>query len=126
MSAAKTEASKVETPATMDAVVTTPATSEEKKRSKRLKNAHRAEKGMTKAARRLSKAISDGVKVWDERRDASASKKKDGSLRDLNKNLGKAVRKTLRSASKAPSDLVDALSKMSMGKGFQLNKGVFR
>lgn len=100
-------------------------TEKKARKSKKWKNAHRLEKGMTKAARRLSKAISEGVDVWVEKRDKSAGKKKDGSLKDMSKNVGKALRKTLKQASKAPSDLVDAVSKLSTNQ-LRPGKTLFR
>ncbi len=128
MTSAKSEASKPESQeGTSAPVAAAPAPAETKaRRSRRWKNAHRIEKGVTKAARRVSDAISEGVQVWVDRRDASAGKKKDGALRDLNKNLGKAVKKTLRKASKAPADLFDAVAKVSVGKGLRVGRGLFR
>jgi hypothetical protein len=124
----KTVAHSTTASATPPAAATTPSRKKDKpKRSKRWKNVHKIEKGVTKSARRVSDAISDGINVWIERRDKSSRKKKDGDLRDLTKNLNKAVRKTVRKASKAPADVFDSVAKINIGGGKnRVGKTLFR
>ena len=124
----QTETDKSEEATTVaDAPVAAPAPSKKKnKHSKRWKNQGKIEKGLTKSARRISDAISKGINVWTERRDKSAGKKKDGALRDIGKNLNKAVRKTLRKSSKAPADVFDAIAKCNVGKKLRFGKTIFK
>lgn len=97
---AKTASAKTET-----------VTNKPKRRySKRWKSIQRVERGTSKAARRLANAISSGVNVWIDERDKSADRRRDGGVRDVSKNLRKAVRKTVRTASQAPADVFDALT----------------
>lgn len=77
-----------------------------KKYSKGLKNAQRFEEGMTKAQRRLAKAVFEGLDSWNRATDRSARKKKDGALRDVMKNSAKATEKAIRVAARAPRDFV--------------------
>jgi hypothetical protein len=123
----KTVAHTTTAAATPPAPATTSRKKDKPKRSKRWKNVRKIEKGVTKSARRVSDAISDGINVWIERRDKSAGKKKDGDLRDLTKNLNKAVRKTVRKASKAPADVFDSVAKINIGGGKnRIGKTLFR
>ena len=129
MASAKTETNKPEAPEGAAVAATAAEVPGEKKKnrvSKRWKNTQKIEKGVTKAARRISDAIAEGVQVFVERRDASASKKKDGALRDLNKNLSKAVRKTLRKGTKAPGDVLNAIAKVNLGKSLKIGKTLFK
>ncbi|MCC7383292.1 MAG: hypothetical protein IT384_15760 [Deltaproteobacteria bacterium] len=83
-----------------------PAKKKRKKYSKGLKSAQRFEEGMTKAQRRLAKAVYEGLSTWNRTTDRSARKKKDGALRDVMKNSAKATEKAIRVAARAPRDFV--------------------
>lgn len=78
--------------------------------SKRWKSIQKFERGTAKSARRIAEAITTGVNVWIEERDQSASKRKDGAIKDARKNFRKALRKSIRKASKAPVDIIEAFA----------------
>ncbi len=75
--------------------------------SRGLKETQRLERKITKAQKRLVRAVLSGVESWEKNRDASASKKKDGAVKDAVKNLAKAQSKVLRELSRTPTDIAD-------------------
>jgi hypothetical protein len=93
--------------------------------SKRWKSIQRVERGTTKAARRLTAAVSDGVNVWIDAREKSAERRKDGAVRDVRKNVKKAIRKTVREASSAPADVFDALTRVRIPEVLGLGRRWF-
>lgn len=76
-----------------------------KRKSKRLRNAHRLEKSFEKAVKHMGDGISKGAKHYSERREKSASKRKNGALKDYGKNLSKAMRKAAKGGNKAGRSL---------------------
>jgi len=88
-----------------------PAVEVRKKRkvSRGLREVQKAERRLTKAAHRLSEAVAAGLGTYREKRDQSAEAKRDGALRDMPRNVAEAAGKTMRKASKVPSDLVRAV-----------------
>lgn len=87
-----------------------------KKYSKSKRDLQELEIGATKANLRLAKAVYRGLQVWEKARDASAEKKRNGALRDALKNGSKSMRKTLKIAAGAPSDLLDAVADLKPAK----------
>ena len=81
--------------------------------SKGLGDLQRGLRGMNKISARSAKAIFKGVDALREASDKSAEKKRDGALRDLAKNLGKASSKSLRASSGIPEDLGKLLNTRS-------------
>ena len=75
-----------------------------KKYSRGLKDVQRFEDGLTTAAKRLSRAVEKGLRVYRKRRNKSARKRKDGAIRDGLDNLSIGLGRTLRVASDAPYD----------------------
>lgn len=76
------------------------------------------ESGVTKSARRISKAVREGIEAYEEARDQSAEEKKDGALRDILRNQSKALRKALPLAAEAPADMLDAIADMKAVRRF--------
>ncbi|NTX01527.1 hypothetical protein HUA74_40030 [Myxococcus sp. CA051A] len=76
-----------------------------RKTSKGLKNLDKAHDNASRAMEHLSASVSDGLKTYRREQKASAEKKKDGALRDLMKNSGKAASDSLKTLSKVPLDL---------------------
>jgi hypothetical protein len=74
------------------------------------------ESGATKSARRVAKAVREALNVYEDARDDSAEKKKDGALRDMLRNQSKALREGLPIAAQAPSDFLDAVADMKVVK----------
>jgi hypothetical protein len=75
-----------------------------KKYSRGLKGAQRFEDGLTTAAKRLSRAVERGLRVYRKRRNKSARKRKDGAIRDGLDNASIGLGRALRVASDAPYD----------------------
>lgn len=76
-----------------------------RKTSKGLKNLDKAHDNVSRAMENLSASVSDGLKTYRREQKASAERKKDGALRDLMKNSGKAMSDSLKTLSKVPRDL---------------------
>ena len=95
---------------------------EKPKYSKRWKKLQKFERRTSKCALRLADAITLGVNVWIEQRDESASKRKDGGLKDGRKNFSKALRKSIRKASKAPADLFEAITRTGLPSGLDIGR----
>ena len=53
-------------------------------------------------------AVLAGLERWDEARDRSAEKKRDGAIKDFSKNAAKAYSKLWKETSKIPTDLAEA------------------
>jgi len=92
---------------------------EKKKRKKKysrgfLRSIQEFEGGMSKSARKVIKAVRDGMEAYEDSRDESASAKKDGAIRDLLKNQSKALRVALPIAAEAPADFLDAIADMKV------------
>jgi hypothetical protein len=97
---------------------TAPTHIEKKKKkkysSKFSRNLQLLEKGQAKASKRIAEAVTSGLGVWLQERDASAAKKRDGALKDHTKNISKALRKALKESAEAPADFLDSVAKMKI------------
>lgn len=112
-----TEPTAPTAPAHTDAFVTV-----EKKRKKKRKYTRgtrtfqELEMGTSRAAGELAKAVSKGLSTYRRRRDKSSRKRKDGALRDLLNNTGKAVSRGLRAGSEAPYEFAKAVNSRRFSK----------
>jgi hypothetical protein len=99
-----------------------PIVVETKKRKKKrysntgVRSLQELESGISKSARKVAKAVQEGLETYIEERDDSASAKKDGAFRDLLRNQSKALRKALPLAAEAPADLLDSIADMKVVK----------
>lgn len=93
------------------------APKKKKKYSRGLKEWQRAERRMTKANRRVAKAVLAGLDSWAGKRDKSASKRKDGAVRDAWRNYAKASEKVLKESSKLPRDLFGSGMRFKVRRG---------
>jgi hypothetical protein len=102
-----------------EASIAAPVIVEKKKGKRKYSNSgtrsfQELEEGLSKSARKVAKAVQDGLDVYlDERKD-SATSKKDGAFRDIFRNQSKALRKGLPIAAEAPADLLDAVADMKV------------
>ncbi|HEY0320661.1 MAG TPA: hypothetical protein VGC66_06910 [Pyrinomonadaceae bacterium] len=87
-----------------------------KKYSRGLKTVQRSEDGLTLAGRRLGSAVEDGFRSYRKRRNRSARRKKDGSLRDILPNSTGGFGRFLREASDAPYDVARKVNSRRFGK----------
>lgn len=80
-----------------------------RKVSRELEDLQRWERRASKAAHRLARAVERGMATYRRRRDRSASRKRDGALRDLPVNVAEGMAASLREASRLPVDLARGL-----------------
>jgi hypothetical protein len=77
-----------------------------------LKFVQKAEIPFTRSAHRLARAVEEGLGTWREKRSDSATKKRNGALRDALKNYGKAMTKFQKVAAKLPENFTKGLPKI--------------
>src|SRR5690349_19554638 len=82
-----------------------------KKYSRGLKDLQLTGRGITRVSSRIASAVYKGMQAFRKASDKSAGKKRDGALRDLVLNMGKASSKSLRVVSGVPRDLTKALNR---------------
>lgn len=85
-----------------------------RKYSRRLRDVQEIDRAMAKASWRLNQAVADGFDTYRKRSDHSARKKRDGAIRDGIENWARAMGKTMKKASSAPSDIARAFSSKRM------------
>lgn len=88
-----------------------------RKYSRGLADLQRAGRGFTKISMRMSRSAFKGMDEFRKASDKSARKKRDGALRDLGVNMGKAASKSLRASSRIPRDFGKILHTRSMRRG---------
>jgi hypothetical protein len=71
-----------------------------------LKSIQQLGRGLVRGSERLSDGLDRGLSNFRSRTNASSKKKKDGMIIDSVKNFTKGAGKTLRTASRAPNDVV--------------------
>lgn len=95
-----------------------PIVIEIKKKKKRrysrgLGDVQRSLRRMNKISSRTARAYYKGFDTLYRASDKSSLKKRDGALRDLSKNFGKAASKSLRASSRIPADIGKILNTRS-------------
>ncbi len=75
-----------------------------KKYSRGLKDPQKAERGISRAAERLARAVTDGLSEYRKKTNRSARRKRDGAIRDAVRNVSRGLREGLSTAAKAPTD----------------------
>lgn len=81
-----------------------------KRYSKGLEELQRSENIITRSTHRMTRAIEKGIATYRKKSRKSASKKKDGTLRDFVPNATLAMSQTLKEASSLPYDLARILN----------------
>ena len=84
-----------------------------KRYSRGLKDLQQTGRGFTKISSRIARSVYKGMQQFRKASDKSASKKRDGALRDLMLNMGKASSKSLRISSRVPLDIAKTLNQRS-------------
>jgi hypothetical protein len=64
-----------------------------------------AQRGLARASLRVARAVAAGMETYLDERDKSASRKRDGALRDLHLNVADAVGTILRESKDVPREL---------------------
>jgi ERCC4-type nuclease len=82
--------------------------------SRGLGDIQKSVRGMTKISTRMSRSMSKGMEKFQKASDKSSLKKRDGALRDLGLNIGKAMSKSLDESSRLPFDIAKALNTGTM------------
>jgi len=77
-----------------------------RKYTKGLKSVQRLGRGMVRASERMGSGLDRGLSSFRSRTESSSKKKKDGAIIDSVKNFTKGAGKTLRTASRAPNDVL--------------------
>ena len=85
---------------------------DKKRRSRRLSGVQKFIRLATKHHAEAAEIYTDGVRNFADRSEVSALKKKDGLLKDMFKNSGKASRKTAKRHSKLPRRFLRGLSRI--------------
>src|SRR5450432_1476705 len=93
--------------------LTKPVVIDVKKKKKRkysrgLKDVQVAGRRSSKIATRVLRSVTKGYDEFLKASDKSARKHRDGALLDMNKNVAKALGRSLKSSSRIPLDLVEA------------------
>ncbi|MCB0006545.1 MAG: hypothetical protein KDE04_08815 [Anaerolineales bacterium] len=87
-----------------------------KKYSKGTGDWQRMERDMSKINKKISRAIAEGAATYDRERNKSASKKKDGAVRDFGRNLAEAISATMDETTSVPRDVAEMLDNKSSRK----------
>ncbi len=95
-----------------------------RKTSRELRDLQKMEDGMSKAALRLSRAVTEGLEVYRRERERSAAGKRDGAVRDWPRNTAKALSKTMRAASDVPVDMAEAVDTKTARRTLRLGARV--
>ncbi len=101
---------RTETATAPPAVAAVVGKRKKRKYSKGLKEVQQFGRSMSKASTRVARALAKGMATYRKRSDKSASKKRDGALRDLSVNLAEGLGKSMRILSGVPSDLAKAMN----------------
>src|SRR6266446_5186121 len=88
---------------------------DKKKRKKRrytrgMRSMQELEMGVTRASQQIGKAVARGLTVYRRRRNKSSRNRRDGAIRDIVENVGKAMSRGLRSGSDAPYQFAKAVN----------------
>jgi hypothetical protein len=76
-----------------------------KRYSRGLRDVQTTNRGLTRASRRLVRAVDDGITRYLKESNKSARKRRDGAWRDYGLNVADAIGDGLREASRIPPDL---------------------
>jgi hypothetical protein len=80
----------------------------------------RSARGLTKISARMTGSLYKGVNEYRKASDKSSTKKRDGALRDLGINIGKAMSKSLAESSRIPRDLAKTINTRSVRRSTRL------
>jgi hypothetical protein len=89
--------------------------------SKGLKDIQLLEGDSVHIAQTAAQALSKSINTYDQERQQSAKKKRDGAIEDFIHNSAKASSTYLKESSDMPVDLADALSRLSFRKNLRKN-----
>lgn len=87
-----------------------------KKYSRGLKTLQRTEDGLTLAGRRFGDALESGFRTYRRKRNKSARRKKDGSLRDILPNSADGLSRFINVGSDIPYDVARRVNSKKFGK----------
>ena len=90
------------------------------------KRGQRAVRGASRGALRISEAVTDGLEKYWKKSNQSSWKKRDGAIRDLPRNLARALEVSLKGLGKAPNDVAKRLGTGKPYKGTRRLLRLFR
>jgi hypothetical protein len=94
-------------------IVMKPKKQKKRRYSRGLGDLQKTARGFSKLSARSARSVAKGFDTFYTASDSSAQKKRDGALRDLGKNLGKAASKSLKTSSRIPNDVGKILNTRS-------------
>jgi len=100
-------------------------TKKKRRYSRGLGDLQRVMRGFGKLNARAAGAYATGFDVFYKASNKSSLKRRDGALRDLGRNLGKAASKSLRKSSRIPADAALILSTGSSRRAIRRQIRVF-
>ena len=86
-----------------------------------LKDIQLLEEDMVHVGQKASRAVAKGFDTYENERQRSAEKKKDGAIEDFIHNSAKATSSYLKEASDIPVDIADSMSRISLRKRLRKN-----
>jgi hypothetical protein len=100
-------------------IVMKPSRKKKRRYSRGLGDMQRVARGLSKLSARSARAYAKGFDTLYTASDKSSLKKRDGAIRDLGKNLGKAASKSLKASSRIPKDIGDIMVTRTMRRGMR-------
>jgi hypothetical protein len=92
--------------------------------SKGLEDIQRSGRGFTRVSSRILRSVAKGMDEFRKASDKSASKKRDGAIRDLLLNVGKASSKSLKVSARIPRDIAKAMNRRTSRRVFKRQLGL--
>lgn len=110
----KAAASELPAPAAPESVAAAPK--KKRKYSRGMRSVQEFERGASRAAREISKAVAKGLTSYTKRSAASSRKRRDGAVRDMLENVAKGLGRGMKAGSDAPYQLVKAVNSRRFSK----------
>ena len=105
-----------EAPADVASATVVKKKNKKRKYSSGMRSVQEFERGSTRAAREIGKAVSKGLSLYTKRSNKSSRKRRDGAVRDMIENVGKSLGKGLRAGSDAPNQFAKAVNSRRFSK----------
>lgn len=91
-----------------------------RRRSRSLRDLQKMERKLSKAALRMSRAVSAGIDTYCRERDRSAERTRDGALLEMPVNAAKGLAATLERSTRIPVDVARAFDTRTTRRAIRL------
>jgi hypothetical protein len=81
--------------------------------SKEFRDVQRTEARLARASEKAARAVFKGAEEYNRARERSVSRKRDGAIKDFNRNLAEGLSESIQKASSIPVDLAEAMNTKS-------------